>query len=225
MEKDSITIEMKQEVSITLLWIVAGVIVISAAFFLAPRSTELWPALDAAGIAAVAYLVALITYVLRDPIPLRTKLVVGILTVLVISCTAFTWVRMNERAHWQADLLMKIRTLIGREMRINEMSKPLLKVLDVYHQQGKNKTLTLSDDFRKLHAGAVAGSNIYEEKGGFDIMTVIVEILEPNRIVLVSQETYVKGRDPNFKNYDGRTGMVQEKYILTERGLTHVSEN
>ena len=34
MEKDTITIEIKQEVSVTLLWIVGGVIVVSLAFFL-----------------------------------------------------------------------------------------------------------------------------------------------------------------------------------------------
>jgi hypothetical protein len=56
-------------------------------------------------------------------------------------------------------------------------------------------------------------------------MKVVVESLDPDRIVLVSQETSVKGRDPNFKNYDGKSGMVQERFILTEEGITYVSEN
>lgn len=225
MEKESITIEIKQEVSITLVWITAGVIVISAAFFLTPQSIELWPAVNAAGVAAVIYLAALLLYVLRNPIPMRSKFLVGILAVFVLSCSAFAGTRMYERSHWQADLLMKIRAVIGRGIRIAYMPQPLLKTLDAYYQQGVKKKQTLADEFRKIHPGATVGSNVYRPVGDWDKTSILVETLEPDRIVLVSQETYVPGRDPNFKNYDGKTGMVQEKFILTERGITHVSEN
>jgi hypothetical protein len=44
-------------------------------------------------------------------------------------------------------------------------------------------------------------------------------------IELLSQETYVKGRDPQFKNHNGQVGMIQEKIILTEKGITYVPEN
>jgi hypothetical protein len=225
MEKDSITIEIKQDVSITLLWIAAGVILVSAPFFLTPQSTELWPALNAAGIAASIYLVAFLAYVLRKPLPARTRLVGGIVTAIVMVCTAVTWTKMQEHSEWQAKKLMDIRELIGRGIRISIMPATLLKTLDAYHRQGAKKTKSLADEFRELQGGVRVGSNIYKPQYGYDDMKIIVETLEPDRVVLVSQETFVKGRNPAFGNYDGKTGMVQEKYILTERGLTHVSEN
>ncbi len=225
MEKESITVEIKQEVSITLLWIVAGVVMVSATFFLTPQTTELWPAINAAGIAAAVYLIALLGYVLRKPLAMRQRLLVGITGILVIGCTAFTWTRRQEQAHWQADQLMKIRAVIGRGTKIAEMAPPLLKILDAYYQQGVKKSNTLADELKKTYPGAAVGANIYKSKGEWDELTIMVESLEPNRIVLVSQETYVQGRDPEFKNYDGKIGMLQEKFILTERGLTHVSEN
>lgn len=225
MEKDSITIEIKQEVSITLLWIVVGVILVSATFFLTPQTTELWPAINAAGIAAAVYLVALLGYVLRKPLAVRQRVLVGIIGILVIGCAAFTWMKREDQAHWQANQLMKIRAVIGRGIKFAEMPPLLLNTLDAYHRQGAKKSLTLADELKKQCPGAEVGANIHKPQSEWDELTIMVESLEPNRIVLVSQETHVKGRDPGFKNYDGKIGMLQEKFILTERGLTHVSEN
>ncbi len=225
MEKETITIEIKQEVSITLLWIAAGVIAVTAAFFLAPQGEELWPAVNAAGIAALFYIAALMVYVLRKPLALKWQLMLGIIAIVAISCSTFSSMSMQVQSHWQAAQLMRIRGVIGRGMRIGEMAPPLLTTFDAYHRQGAKKVNSLADEFRKTHAGVTTGSNIHQPQWDGDEMTVVVESLEPNRIVLVSQETFVKGRDPSFRNLDGKTGMIQEKYILTEKGVTHVSEN
>ncbi len=224
MEKESITIEIKQEVSVTLLWIVAGVILVSATFFLTPQSTELWPAVNAAGIAAAIYLVALLAYVLRRPITARHRLSVGLIALFVMCCTAFVWTRMQDEAEWHAETIMKVRGVIGRNITTWAMPTPLLKTLDAYHHQGVKKSKSLGDKFRELEGGATVGSNIYKPQWEGDDVTIIVETLDPDRVVLVSQETFVKGRDPAFRNYDGKVGMIQEKYILTERGLTHVQK-
>ncbi|MEK6756841.1 MAG: hypothetical protein AABZ02_11880 [Bacteroidota bacterium] len=225
MEKNTITIEIKQEVSITLVWIVAGVIVVSLAFLLTPRSTEVWPALNTAGIFAGAYLIALLIYALWKPISRRLRVAGGIVAIVVLACSAFTWVRMEDQTRWQVDQVMRVRTLIGRGVMCYEMPIPLLKTLEAYHQQGVEKKETLADVFRRLQNGATVGSNIHKPSWEGDPMTVTVEALDLNRIVLISQETYVKGREPNFKNYDGKAGMVQEKFILTKKGISHVSEN
>ena len=225
MEKTTVTIEIKQEVSITLLWIAAGVVAVSLAFLLAPRSTELWPAVNLAGVIAGVYLVALLGYALRKPLSARLRNLVAIVALVVITCTAFTWLRTEVQARWQAEQLMKIRAIIGRGIMYYEMPKPLLKTLEAYHQQGARNKESLADLFRKLQPGAAVGSNIHKASWEGDSMKVIVEALDPDRVILVSQETYVKGRDPRFRNYDGKTGMVQEKFVLTEKRITHVSEN
>jgi hypothetical protein len=225
MEKDTITIEIKQEVSITLLWIVAGVILASLAFLLTPRSTELWPALNVAGIVAAVYLISLLFYVLKKPLSMKLRAMVGIVAAVVMGCSAFTWTRMEDQTRWQAAKLMEIRERIARGIMFYEMPTPLLRTLEAYHQQGEKKKETLADVLRGIYSGAAVGSNIYKPQWEGDRMTIIVETLDPDRIALVSQETFVKGRDPNFRNLDGRIGMVQEKFVLTERGITHVSEN
>ncbi|HTY38804.1 MAG TPA: hypothetical protein VMH23_16915 [Bacteroidota bacterium] len=225
MEKNTVTIEIRQEVSITLLWIVAGVILVSAATFLTPVTTDLWPAANVAGIVAFAYLVALLINTLRKPVRRRMQLAVGLAATITFAAIAYQWIRMEDRTHWQKELLMQIRGVIGRGICTMEMTGPLLKTLDLYHRQGANKTMTLADAFAKIRPGARPGSNIHKPEWEGDETTVIVTVMSPDSIVLVSRDFAALGRDRQFKNFDGATGMVQEQYTLTARGMSHVSEN
>jgi hypothetical protein len=226
MEKDTVTIEIKQDVSITLLWIVCGVIVVSAVFLLTPPSPELWPALNAAGIAGAIYLFAMIAYALRKPLKTRLRLWVGIAAVVILALGAFTWLRMQQESKYHAETLMKVRGTIGRGvMRYDLMSTTGISTLyEFYRQHGAEKE-SLADVFRRKYEGAAPGLNIHKPDWDGDVRQVIVARLEPDLIELVAQETYVKGRDPLFQNYNGQFGMMQEKAMLTEKGIDYVSEN
>jgi hypothetical protein len=225
MEKDTLTIEIKQEVSITLLWIVGGVIIVSLVFLLTPPSTELWPSLNAAGIAGAVYLISMLAYALRKPLEMRIKVGTGIAATVILVLGAFTWTRMQDQTEWQAETLMKIRGVIGRGVMRYDMSAATLEALKEYHKQRVPKKESLSDIFRKQWPGVTVGVNIHKPEWEGDLRQVIVAKLEPASIELVSQETFVKGRDAQFKNHNGQMGMIQEKFILTEKGITHVSEN
>jgi len=225
MERTSVTIEIKQEVSVTLLWIVAGVVVVSAAFLLAPRSAELWTAINYGGVAAVLYLTALLIYALRKPLVAKHRLWMGVCAFIVIGLTSFTWMRMESQVHWQAETLMHIRGVIGRGVMRYEMSSVMLKTLDEFYKDGFHTKESLANVFRRQNPGVVVGTNIRKPNWDGDALQVIVTRLEPDLIEIVSQETYVPGRDPQFKNRNGRLGMIQEKLVLTNRGMTHVIEN
>jgi hypothetical protein len=225
MEKNTVTIEIKQEVSITLLWIVAGVIFISLVFFLAPSSMELWSSTNAAGIAGVVYLIAMLAYALRKPIEMKTRVWIGIAAIVVLALGAFTWVQMQAQTEFQAESIVKVRGVIGRGVMRHYVSDVPLKTLDEFYQQRGPRKASLADIFRKENPGAAVGANIHKPEWQSDWWQVVVTKLEPGTIELLSQETYVKGRDPLFKNHNGQFGMIQEKSILTEKGITHVSEN
>ena len=226
MEKNTVTIEIKQEVSVTLLWIVGGVIVVSAVFLVTPPSPELWPALNAAGIAGAFYLLAMTAYALREPLITRLRVWVGLAVVIILALGAFTWTRMQQETEWQAETIMKVRGTIGRGvMRYGIMSTTAINTLyDFYRQRGAKKE-SLADVFRRRYEGAAPGLNIHKPEWDGDVRQVIVARLEPGLIELVSHETYVKGRDPLFRNYNGQFGMMQERGTLTEKGIVYVSEN
>jgi hypothetical protein len=225
MEKNTVTVEIKQEVSITLLWIVGGVILVSLVFLLTPSSMELWPSLNAGGIAGAVYLIAMLTYALRKPLETRLRVWIGLATVLVLALGAFTWMRMEDQTRWQAETLVKIRGVIGRGTMIYDTREASLKTLDEFYRQRGPQEESLADVFRRQNTGAAVGINIHKPEWESDQRQVIVAKLEPALIELLSQETYVKGRDPLFKNYNGQLGMIQQKVILTEKGITYVSEN
>jgi hypothetical protein len=225
MEKNTVTIEIKQEVSIALLWIVVGVIVVSLVFLLTPASTDLWPATNAAGIAAGIYIIALLTYTLRKPLSMKNRFWIGLSTALVLGLGIFNWTKNQERVHWQAETLMRIRGVIGRGVMRYEMIPAMLGTLREFHHPKSGKIESLAQVFSRLHPGAMVGSNIHQPQWEGDSMKVIVAKLESGQIELLSQETYVHGREPHFRNYNGQSGMLQEKIILTEKGFTHVSEN
>lgn len=225
MEKHTVTIEIKQEVSITLLWIVVGVLFVSLALLLTPSSPELWPSLNAAGIAGALYLIVMLTYALRKPLGTATRVWIGIAAIVVLALGGFTWMRMQDQTEWQAETMMKIRGVIGRGVMRHHMSAAALKTLDEFYQQRGPQKESLADIFRKQNSGVSVGANIHKPDWEGDQWQVIVAKLEPAIVEFVSQETYVKGRDPQFRNYNGQLGMIQEQFILTEKGITHVSEN
>ena len=225
MEKDTVTIEIKQDVSITLLWSVCGVILVSLVFLLTPSAMDLWPSVNAAGIAGALYFVAMLAYTLRNPIGKGVRIWIGVAAIMVLALGAFTWQRVQAQTEWQAETLMKIRGVIGRGVMRRYMSEASLKTLDKFYQQRGPKKESMADIFCKENPGAAVGVNIYKPEWKDDKSQLIVTKLEPAAIELLSQETYVKGRDPQFKNHNGQLGMIQERFIVTEKGIEHVSEN
>ncbi len=225
MEEKKITIEIRQEVAVMLLFIVAGVIFVYAAFTIPSKSRELWPSLNAGGIAAGIYLVGLLVYVLRKPLSSKNRLIAGVIGCLALCAVALTWNRNEVRTRWQADLLMRIRTTIGRSVFSTSVPEYLLKTLDAFYQQRTQNKDHLGDVFRRLNKNATVGANIHVPQFPEDPQRIFIITCDPDRIVLVGQETYVKGRDPSFRNYDGKIGMVQERYTLIEKGIIHESEN
>jgi len=225
MEKTTITIEIKQEVSIIFIYLVGGIILVSSAFFIPAHSTELWPQFYAAGIAAIIYLIALLLYAVRKPVSIKACIVAIACFLITLSALIFSSIQMDKQSHWQADKLMQIRGTIGRGVMMNKMPPPLFKTLKVFHEQGSIKKETISQIFQRLNNNASVGSNISKPIYEGDSLKLFIKELEPDRVELVSQETYVKGRNPQFDNYNGQKGMIQEKCILTARGIKYESEN
>ncbi|HEY6951068.1 MAG TPA: hypothetical protein VI758_01605 [Bacteroidota bacterium] len=224
-EEKTIIIEIRQEVAVMLLFLAAGVLLVYAAYSVPHRSPELWPALNAGGLATAVYLIALLFYILRKPLPTKVRTIAAVIAFVVMSSTAFAWIRFQEQTRWQADQMSRIRGLIDQGVRESTMPRYLLVTLDSFYHQPKGKRKTLGEVFQQLNNNAVVGTNIYTPQFTNDPFKICVRTLAADRIVIVSAAPVSKGRDPRFNNYDGRIGMCQDQYTLTERGITHESEN
>ena len=206
------------------LWLICGFVVVSAAFFIPGNQAEVWPNLNYAGIAALLYLLALIAYTLRKPFGRKAQIAVWAATFVTLGALGVHWTGMDSTSHWQHEKLLSIRAVIGRGIIQAEVPDQLLTVLDSFHHQ-KGKRATLQQVFLSKNPGAKVGDNVHKPNFERDSLRVFISSLSDTMIALTAQEMYVKGRDLSFKNFNGRTGMVQERFTLTAKGVRHESEN
>ncbi|MBI3787766.1 MAG: hypothetical protein HY276_05855 [Ignavibacteriales bacterium] len=225
MEKTSIVIEIKQEVAIMLGWLVVGVMIVKGGFLFGSGGKDLWSALNTAGVCAGLYLVALIGYSLRKPLPVKSRITMGVFSALMLVAIASTWNGQYKQSHWQRETLLNIREVIGRGILAYEIPNLLLKTLDGYYQQGGKKSESLGEVFQRLNPRAIVGANIQKDDVGYRQQKIFVQAITNREVILIGQETVAKGKNPQFKNYDESMGMMQEKFILTEKGIVHESQN
>ena len=208
-----------------IIWLLGGIAAVTLAFFIPPNSTELWPSLNAAAIPVVLYILALAFYTLRSPITRKARIVAWVSIVLVGGATYSHWMGMNKTTHWQHDQLLTIHSVIIRGILQAHAPRLELDALEAYHKQGSKKKESLAQVFQDKNNGATVGTNLYKPEFPEDSTSIVVRSLTDNEIVLLGLHTYSKGRKADFKNYNGRVGKVQERFTLTEKGVTYESEN
>lgn len=206
------------------LWLICGFILVSAAFFLPGSEAEVWPNLNYAGIAAILYILALVAYTMRKPFGRKAQIAVWATTVVTLGALGMHWTGMDTMSHWQKQTLLDIRATIGRGIIQAEVPDTLLSLLDAFHHQ-KGKKATLQQIFLGKSSGIKVGDNIHKPNDVGDSLRVYVSFLSDTLIALTAQEAFAKGRDASFRNFDGRTGMVQERFTLSAKGVKHESEN
>ena len=206
-------------------WMFGGIILVSLAFVLPARTVELWPSLNAAGIAALIYIIALLVYILRHPIPVKHRIIIGVAACISVIALGAHWTGMLNTTQWQQNQLLGMRSLAVRGTMISDAPIKLLSVLEEYHAQGKSKKLSLGKTFLHKYPQAVIGSNIYTSSVGEDSTRISVTTLSDSIIVLTASHAFAQGRTADFRPYWGRKGTLQERFILTEKGVRHESDN
>jgi hypothetical protein len=208
-----------------ILWIIIGTAIVTATFFLTGTIADPWQAVNNAGLAAAVYLLILIAYSMRKPFPLWIR--AGTYVAFVVLGTAIfsAWTTMDEQSHWQRNQLLKIQSVITRGVVANELHATyLLPVFETYHRQESVKRTPIGELFRAAHPEAKQGMNIRKEIEHDSVMVYLTEFSN-DTVVLIGQSMYSRGADPDFKNYNGRVGMIQARAILTEKGVTYEQEN
>jgi len=208
-----------------LIWLVGGVALASIAFLIPGEQLEFWPSINAGGVGVAVYLLGLVAYTVRSPFSKRTQIITWITVVIIGSALAVHWTGMDSTTHWQREELGKISAMIHRGIILANVPDSLLLLLREYHRQAGTKKEALAQLFRKTYPNAVVGTNIHKPEHDHDSLMVFVTALSDSVIELTAQEMFVRGRDRTFRNYNGRTGMVQEVFALTEKGIRHESRN
>jgi hypothetical protein len=206
-------------------WLLPGLAIVGISYMIPSDRTELWPALNVAGLVAAVYLILLLIYFLRSAMTTRRRTLIAISSVVVSAAIAYSWMGLDARSHYQQKTLMQIHSVIIRGIVQAEVGFRILDVLDDYHKQTSEKKMSLWDVFKQKHPEANLGANIYKPEFEQDSMRVFVAGYSDTSIVLIAHHPFGRGREREFVSYTGRKGSIQERFILTERGVRHETDN
>lgn len=225
MERETITIELKKETAIMLVWLAAGVLLVVAAFFLPGNSTDLWEPLAASGVVGAAYIIALVVYCTRPPVTsLRRWTTIGT-TVLTLLAAGIGWAGQKERGQWQREAILSIRANTGRMVLFDDVVNILREPYETFHSQQGPVRRSLGEVFRMRHKEGRVGTNMHKARWERDSLQIILADLRDDRIVLVVWDPHARGKSAEFDNLGGQRGKIQERFTLTEGGLNHEAEN
>jgi hypothetical protein len=208
-----------------LVLVLVGSCIMAGAFFMPTGNEDIWVSLDRAGIAAAVYLIVVIILAMRKPFGANVRIITGSVVVITLLGLGLWWTTTSSMAHEEKDNLIQIRERLSRAILYHEIYPMYFPVLKSYYDQGNMKTESIGKVFHRLYPTAEEGKNIHTPFNTTDSLTIFVARLTDSCVILVGQEMYVFGRDADFHNYTGKTGMVQEKAVLTSKGISYVSEN
>ncbi len=206
-----------------IVWLIVGALMVVVPFFLFDTPTDPWPAVIAGAIGGTLFLIALFTIIIqKTPFPKRTKIVSTTLFVIVLAGAGVSWKTMYDMTHYQRKTLGTIRTIIGDGIQRSFTATVMLPPFREYYAKNQRRQMPIGKIFLalnkdRIHPGYFKFDDEYEASYLKDV--------SDTSITLIMVETVAKGRDAAFKNFNGQTGRLQAKAILTEKGVQHEREN
>jgi hypothetical protein len=205
------------------LWLLVGLAAVSGTYLLFGDSVDPWPGLQAAERAAVLYFLVLVMFAIRPPFPKKARIIAMLIAIVFAGSGLFFSTTFEKTTRWQKSQLLTILNVIHTGILTSEMPQPLLATLESYHEQRARKTV--GQAFREIVPGATVGKDIRKREYDGDSLHVYLAALTDDMVVLVGQPSWGSGKDPSFKNFDGKTGLQQLRATLTAKGVTYESDN
>ena len=225
MENETITIELKRETAVMLVWLATGMCLVVVAFFLPGNSTDLWEPLLFSGVAGGLYLAALVIYCTRPPVSAQRRWTTIGITVLTLMAAGMGWAGQKERGEWQRETVGSFGTQTRRAVLFDDMVRILKEPYEMFYSQRGPARRSLGEVFQMKYGEGRVGTNIFTARSKWDGLQVILTDLRDDRIVLVAWDSYSRGKSAEFTNLGGQRGKIQERFTLTEGGLIHEAEN
>lgn len=203
-------------------WLFVGIVAVVVAFLIPESTMDLWPAFNTAGIVLAVYMLALSVFVLRSPLTPRKRGIAGAAIIVWMLSAASLWNGHQVQSHYQRDLLVTIRSTIGRGILLNQVPEAILPVLEQYHAQGMRKTRTIGRIFRDMYPAAEIGANFRVPQWAADTQQVYLPVrIEDDALEIVAIDNVGRGSDPAFVNTGGYVGRIEERFVLTGKGMRH----
>ena len=206
-------------------WLLVGIAAVTAAFFYPPNSAELWPSLNSAGIAAAAYLVVFLLFTIRAPFRLRTRILILWSAFVVLGCIAANWILAERQGIRERASLSSVKSATARQTILSEIPDSLLLVLQKYYAQDSSARSPIGSIFRQTYSPAGEKSELFQSPVRDTAILYSLAVMTDTQVVVVAEGRYARGMDSLFTNAGGGKGGIQERYVLTVRGVHRETQN
>ena len=209
------------------LWMAAGVLWVSGAFFIPEQAGSIWPALLWGSAAAVVYLVVLLVYWLPKIESTSKRRGLGWTLGILLFFSGISAAISYEGTQRQVELLPEIRTTIEKGIAETRIQEPLLKTLRDYHRQEEGARRSIGNLFRAKYDSLINNDSLFTY-GPVDpdgMQHIYVSHLDKDSVVLVAESSYIDGRNAEFENFSGSSGQFQMRGILTKKGVRYEQAN
>lgn len=205
-----------------LLWLLAGGVLLSVAYYLALDPYDPFTAMNAAGIAGAVYIIALLLVTLRKPFGAVGKVVWWALTLASLWAIWFAWSGMETTSRWQKERLIEVRQDLSRGILLSELYSPSLSLLKT--KQSMSPDSGIAAAFAVQFPGMKQGDTLKHATDEISV-TLIVDSLLPDEVVLIGIEKYVEGTNPEFVNPGGKFGIRQARAVVRKEGIRYELQN
>ncbi|OGU26369.1 MAG: hypothetical protein A2X66_07810 [Ignavibacteria bacterium GWA2_54_16] len=207
-------------------WVLIASALVAAAFVGTFSYTgDTWAATNAAGIVSLIYLLIFLYRVARPPLPAKWRWWTRGIGLVTIAGTTFFWAGMYSTTTWQVETLHTIHKVIFHGVSMDLLRTKGMKILSTYATQNEANKLSIGEIFRKETTLANPDSSIIEIAGD-NRYRLFAEAVTDTHVVIVCQSIIrIDGELTTFKNFDGRTGMTQDRVVVTKRGVAYEIQN
>jgi hypothetical protein len=206
-------------------WVILTCILVTVAFVGMYISTrEVWSATNAAGVIIAVYLVILVAWATRELQPRWRRIVWRVSIAVVFAGMTIHWVTMYSMTTWQYQTLHTIRKTVFHIATFDFLQSRGLKTLQGYYTRNSSSN-SLAEVFNRLNPRLEPSTTLLDTLPAEDGMRIHAVSVSDSEIVLIGMSTLVEGEEPNFQNYDGHLGRVQNRLKITPRGLSYEIQN
>lgn len=210
--------------------LIGGIVIAGIGFFIPFYFGKIWLGLFIALLTGIIFLGRLLI-LSKDEFESKTvyRIVYG-LAILVVLFNAIAFANDYGNRNFQKDLLLEIRKTIDKGITKADIQEKLMYVLGQYHQNDRESIVST---FRDLMPEQLGEEGVYvsdhdlrtaeypdvqqREDDNINHFYEVGEEEDEIRVFVVTEVSL--GEDPEYKNYDGKTGQFEMMFTLNKEGV------
>ena len=208
----------------TMLWSLLTSIAACALFVGVYFSTgDVWKATNASGLLVLAALIYLLGKTTRNAEPRGRYAGAVTVMALIFAAISVHWFIWWSMTTWQSGSLRDLRKSIAHGVLSARMEDRAVKTLAGYYREPTAGKGSLQAYFASQYAMEKPSDRLLDSLG--DGLSVYLASAADSEVVMIGEDAFTWGESREFKNFDGRTGILQDRVRLTRTGVTYEFQN